>query len=59
LSTRIAEFSNDLNESKRPISKIGQKALVQVQNKYSRREVQSESLPDLPSNPGHGQRGST
>lgn len=35
-STKIAEFSNDLSESKRPTSTIGQKALVQVQNRYSR-----------------------
>src|SRR5688500_17318567 len=35
-SARIVEFANDLNESKRPSSAIGQKALVQVQNRYSR-----------------------
>ena len=35
-STEIAAFSNDLSESKRPTGKIGQKALVQVQNRYSR-----------------------
>ena len=34
-STKIIEFSKVLNESKRPTGKIGQKALVQVQNRYS------------------------
>src|SRR6188768_270386 len=35
-SARIVEFANDLHESKRPSSAIRQKALVQVQNRYSR-----------------------
>ena len=50
-STKIIGFSNDLNESKRPTSESGQKALVQVQNRYS--------LWLLPSNPvdvSHGLR---
>ena len=34
-STRVVEISNDLSDSKRRISKIGQRALVQVQNRYS------------------------
>ena len=34
-STRVVEISNDLSDSKRRIGKIGQRGLVQVQNRYS------------------------